>query len=100
MRNADPGQNQKARVVGDEADVAPPRFRAPADIAVAAAQMARRRTPRQAGDRTALRPDQILQVLPDRLFIAEVMMLLHQAVEQRLVGRSPHLLELDRAAVP
>ena len=66
---ADPGQNQKARVVGDEADVAPPRFRAPADVAVAAAQMARRRTPCQAGDGAALRPGQILQVLADRLFV-------------------------------
>ena len=70
MRNLDPGQDQKARVIGDEADVAPPRFRAPADVAVAAAQMTRRRTPRQAGDGTALRPTQILQVLADRLLIA------------------------------
>jgi hypothetical protein len=42
MRDAHPGQNQKPRVRGDEADVAPPRFRVPAAIAVSAAEMARR----------------------------------------------------------
>src|SRR5258707_11391315 len=44
MRHGNPRQNQKASVIGDEADVAPPCFRTPADIAVPAAQMARRRT--------------------------------------------------------
>src|SRR5580692_7673273 len=95
MRNANPGQNQKPSVIGDEADVAAPRFRAPADVAVPAAQMTRRGTPRQARDRTALRPGQILQVLPNWLFVLQVMMLLHQTVEQWLVARSPHLLQLD-----
>ena len=47
-------------------------FRAPADEAVAAAQMARRRTPRHAGDRSPLRPHQILQMLAHRLLVAQV----------------------------
>jgi len=34
-----------------------------------------------------------------RLLVAEVVMLFHQAVEQRLIGSAPHLLELDRADV-
>jgi|HubBroStandDraft_1064217.scaffolds.fasta_scaffold91430_3 hypothetical protein len=67
MRHAHPRQNQEARVIGDETDVAPPRFRVPADVAVAAAQMTRRRTPRQAREGTALRPCQILELLSDRL---------------------------------
>src|SRR5580704_12251619 len=50
MRNFDPGQNQEARVVSYEADVAPPRFGAPSYITVAAAQMTRGRTPCHAGD--------------------------------------------------
>ena len=32
-----------------------------------------------------------------RLLVAEIVMLLHQAVEQRLVGGAPNLLELQRA---
>jgi hypothetical protein len=42
---------------------------------------------------------QILQVLTHRLFITKIMMLLHQAVEQRLVGRFSDLLQRDRADV-
>jgi hypothetical protein len=41
MRHRDPGQNEKSRIVGDKTDVAPPGFRAPADVAVPAAQMTR-----------------------------------------------------------
>src|SRR5260370_41297754 len=95
MGNATPGENGKTSVVGNEADVAPPRFRVPADIAIPAAQMARRRTPRQARDRTALRPGPILGVFPNRLFVFQVVMMLHQAIEQRLVARARHLLLID-----
>ena len=63
------------------------RFGAPSYITVAAAQMTRGRTPCHAGDEASMCPHQILQMLAHRLFIAKVMMLLHQAVEQRLVGR-------------
>ena len=45
------------------------------------------------------RPHQILQVFAHRLFIAKIVMLLHQAVEQRLVGRLSDLLQRDRADV-
>src|SRR5215471_21501934 len=38
-------------------------------------------------------PYEVFQVLADRLFVAQVMMLFHQAVEQRLVGGAPHLLK-------
>src|SRR6185369_7206913 len=95
MRNADPGQDQESRVIRDEADVASSRLPAPADIAVATADVARRRRPCHAGDRSALRPYQVLQVLAHWLFVAQVVMLLHQAVEQGLIGGATHLLELD-----
>jgi hypothetical protein len=93
-----PRQNQKAGVVGEEADVLPPRFRAPTEIPIAATQVTRCRTPCQASDRPPLSPDQILELLADRLLIAQVMMLFHQAIEQRFVPGAPHLLKLDRFA--
>src|SRR3954452_25606451 len=51
VRNLHPRQNQKTRIVCDTANVSPPRFRTPTDVAVAAAEMAWRRTPRQTRDR-------------------------------------------------
>src|SRR6185437_4650392 len=61
--------------------------------------MARGRTPRQTCDGSGLAflktPDEILQVLTYRLFVSQVMIMLHQTVEQRLVGGSPYLLQFD-----
>src|SRR6516164_10198227 len=96
MWNPHPGQDQEARVVGDEADVGPPCLGVPADVAVTAAQMARRRTPRHAGDRSSVRPGQILQVLAYWLLIAKIVMMFHEAVEQRFIGGASHRLDLDR----
>src|SRR4051794_21464315 len=95
MRNRDRGQNEKSCIVSDEANIAAPRFAAPANVAVPATQMAWCRTPGQTGDGASLGPGQIFQVLPDRLLVLQVVMLLHQAVEQRFVARSPHLLQHD-----
>src|SRR5215469_1447764 len=95
MRDPNPRQDQKTCVVGHQAKVAPARRCAPADVAVAAAQMARRRTPGQACEWSALCPDHILQMLAHWLLIAEIMMMLDEAVKQRLVRRSPHLLDRD-----
>src|SRR5450755_1697455 len=61
--------------------------------------MPRRRTPRQARDRLALGRYQILQVFTDRLLISKIVILLQQAVEQRLPRRAPHLLKLQRTQV-
>src|SRR5215471_20586345 len=97
MWNLDPGQDQKARVIGNEADVPTAHFRAPADVAVTAAQMSRCRTPRQTRYRATLCPTNILQVFAHRLFIAEVVILLHQTIEQRLIGSASYLLELNPA---
>ena len=78
-----------------DADVATARFGAPADVAVAAAQVTRSRGPCQACHRPPLRPHQILQVFSHRLLVAKVMMLLHQAVKQRLFRGASNLLELQ-----
>src|SRR5260370_36312617 len=95
MRNTDPGQDQESRVVRDEADVASSRLPAPADIAVATADVARRRRPCHAADRPTLRPYHVLQVLAHWLFVAQIVILLHQAIGPRLMGAASYLLELD-----
>src|SRR5580658_8816772 len=99
MRHPHPGQNQEPCVVSHEADVAPPRFGGPAYVAIAAAQMTRRRTPRHAGDGSCLRPHQILQMLAHGLLITQIVVMLNEAVEQRLVGCSSDLLKRDRTDV-
>src|ERR1019366_2250023 len=90
-----PRQNQESRVVDDQANVPASRLGAPTDVAVARTDMPRRARPRQTGDRPTLRPHQILQVLSHRLFVTQIMMLLHQAVKQRLVHATPHLHKLQ-----
>src|SRR5580704_3900493 len=99
MRNRHPGQDQKTRIVSNKADVPPPCFRAPSYISVPAAQVARSRTPRHTGGGSGLAfiesPGQILQVLTHWLLVGQVMMMFQQTVKQRLVGGSPHRLQLD-----
>src|SRR5260370_29829456 len=97
MLHLDPGQNQKARVISQEANIAPSRFRIPADIAVARTQMSRRTRPGQAGKRPRLPPDQILQMLAYWLLITQIMMLFQQAIKEGLTSRAPHLLKLQWA---
>src|SRR6266571_3736530 len=97
MLHLDPRKNQKARVVGQEANIAPPRFCTPADVAVARTQVSRRARPRQAGKRSRLPPDQILQMLAYRLLITQIMMLLQQAIKEGLISSAPHLLKLHCA---
>src|SRR5579863_851452 len=99
MRHPDPRQNQEARVVSDESDVAPARFGAPSYITVAAAQMTRGRTPCHARDGTALCPHQVLQMLAHRLFVSEIVMVFDETVEQGFVGCSSDLLKRDRTDV-
>ena len=72
-------------------------FRAPTDETIAARQVPRRRTPCQARDHLAFRRNQILQMFADRLLIAKIVILLQQAVEQRLLRGAPHLLKLQHA---
>src|ERR1035437_7274993 len=71
MRNGHPGQDKEAGVVREQVDVLQPFLGGPADESVALAQMARRRTPRHAGDRASIGEDHVLQVLANRLGVAE-----------------------------
>ena len=63
----------------------------PADEAVAAAQVTRRRAPREAGDRSLSGIDETLQMLADGLRIAQIGVLLKQAFEQGFFWRAPDL---------
>ncbi len=89
-------QDQKARVIGKEADVLPPGFGRPADEAVARAEMPRRRRPCQAGNRPAQGVDEELEVFSDRLHIPKIVVALNEAVEKRLVLSATDLAELER----
>jgi len=90
-------QYLKARVVSKEAKIAFSRLRRPPDEAIPAGNVARRRTPRHAGDRTAVGEDQILQMFSDRLFVTQIVMVFNQAVEQRLISCAPHLTQFVSA---
>ena len=61
MRDLHPRQNQNTRVVCDTANVVPPGFRTPADVAVAAADVARRLGRRDAAMALA---DLVIGLLP------------------------------------
>src|SRR5436305_1984111 len=95
MRDLHPRQYQKPRVVGDQANVTPAFLRAPAKATITAAEMARRRTPRQRSNRPALRPRHILQMLAHRLFITQIVMMLDETIAQRLFRCPSHLPQLD-----
>src|SRR5215471_15973772 len=96
MRRANPRQNQKTRVVRNEPDVALAGLLTPPQEAVPAAQMPRRRTPRHAGDRLSVRPRQILEMFAYRLFIAQVMVMFDEVVEQRFIAGAANLLDFER----
>ena len=54
-----------------------------------------RRAPGQAGNHSTDAIDQVLQVLADRLGVAEEVVALEQAVEKRLLPCASHLAELE-----
>src|SRR5258708_2154017 len=95
-RLLDPRQNQISTVVGNQSNVAAPGLRIPAHKAVARPQMPWRARPRQTRNGLPACFHQILQLLPDRLLLPEIVILLDQAVEQRFVRATPHQLDLKR----
>jgi hypothetical protein len=99
VRHLHPGQDQEAGVVGDEPEVLPTRLGRPAEVAVARPEMPRRRTPREERHRALAGIHDELQVLTDRLRVAQVVVLLEQPVELRLFLRATHLPELERPEI-
>src|SRR5207247_10881422 len=91
----DPMRNQVSTVVGDQPNVAATALQVPADKPIARPQMPRRARPRQTCNGLAPHFHQKFQVLPDRLLVSEIVILLDQAVEQRLVRAAPHQLNLQ-----
>ena len=81
-------------MIGDQMDVLPTDCSRPADKAVTATNMAGRRTIDHTGDRPLMGKDQILEVLSHRLAIAQIVILLDQAITEFLKGRAPHLADL------
>src|SRR5580658_1422822 len=59
--------------------------------------MSRRALPGQTGDHLTAGFHKILQVFTDGLFVTQIVILLHQTVEQRLVRRAAHLYKLQRS---
>ena len=93
----DPRKDQESAVVGQQADVGAACRPGPPDVLVARTQVTRRRAPRQARQGPASGAHQELQVLPDGLHVAQVVVALQQAVEHGLALAAPHLLEAQLA---
>ena len=100
VRHLHPRQDQKARIGGEEAQV---RRRASALQPMKRSRSPsapRGRSPREARHRAVAGDDEILQVLADRLLVAEIVMLREQAVEEAFVRRAADLMEAERAQRP
>jgi hypothetical protein len=76
------------------------RLGAPTDEPIAEPERARGRSPREARHRAVGGDDEILQVLADRLLIAEIVMLREQTVEEAFVRRAAYLMEEEWAERP
>lgn len=95
VRHPDPGQNQEAALIGNQVDILSAYTGCPTDKAVPAADMARCRGKGYTGHRSSKGKDQILEVLPYRLAISQVVILLDETVKEFLGCRSPHLPDLQ-----
>lgn len=94
--DVDPGRDQEAGVVGQHVDVGPASRRVPSDEAIPAPDVPGRRGPGEAGEGLFPRQCDVLEVLPDRIDIAQVVVLGDEAVVDRLQGGPPHLAQFNR----
>ena len=89
VRHLDPGQHQKARVVGQQPQVRLPRAAIPSDPCVARRALPRRRAKQRAAHRPSRAvAHQIPDVLAHRVAVAQVVIAAQQAVEQPQVFRA------------
>ena len=89
VRHLDPGQHQKARVVGQQPQVRLPRAAIPSDPCVARRALPRRRAKQRAAHRPSRTvAHQIPDVLAHRVAVAQVVIAAQQAVEQPQVFRA------------
>ena len=96
VRHTHPGQNQKPTLVGNEPDVFPPGLLRPTDEAISWTKVPWRRRPAKTPNGPALGSDDVLEVLTNRLDVAEIVVLLDQGVHQGLFATPPDLTQVDR----
>jgi hypothetical protein len=84
LRHPDPGQDQEAAVIGYQVEILSAYPGCPTDKTVPAADMARGRGKDYTGHRPFKGKDHILEVLPYRLAISQVVILLDEAVKEFL----------------
>ena len=100
VRDPDPGQYEKAGVVEHLEQIGFSGGRIPADESIPAVHLPCGRSPQEAGNRSLIGQDEILDMLPYGLTVPEVMIGIDEAVEKGLVRTgSSHLSPLDRPQV-
>jgi len=95
-----PGKDEKAGVVGDEVEMGPANRGGPADEAIAGPQVTRRGTERQAGDGGVAAAHEQFDMLAHRAGIAERVVGLDQAIEERFLRRPANVAELEGQQAP
>ena len=102
MGNANPRRNHKSGVVGDPRETRSTRLSVPSDKRVTRLCFPGRRTEEQRAQEPALRiADQILEVLPDRVAQAQVVMLGDEALEDhKLIGIFADATDRQRRQMP
>jgi len=100
MGGGDPWKKDISKVVGDQMEALLAVLLRPSDETVPAADVARSRGPCQAGDGSAIGKDNILEMLPYRMDIPQIMVLFHEGVEQLLHRCASDLAKLDGKDFP
>ena len=90
-----PGQDQETGVVGRQVEVALAGFNAPTDEAIAMVHPQWPRTPGHTGNGRTLGSDQILQMLAHWMGVGQIVMGLHELVEEFFISGATHLLDFD-----
>jgi len=99
MRHANPRGNQEAAVVGQEVPVPTLGLQRPAEEPIPAGQTMGRRRPGQRGHHPRAAEHQVFQLFADRLRVTQLVVLVQQGLEQRLLVGAPHQAERKRQKV-
>ena len=97
MRHTNPGQDQKAHIVGQEMEVTFSRFGIPANERIARRNFPRRGAKQQAGERIVMTvKDHVLDVLADRTGVTEIMVERQKSFEEFLFAPILDWRNVDR----
>lgn len=94
MGDSDPRQQKESRIIGQQVAVFFQRLRGPAYELIPVEDAVWGRREGKAGNGSLAGKDQILQMFPDRLGVAEIVVMLDEAVEKLLVFAFSDLQEL------